>query len=46
MAWGMFLENKEDDGTYNKITIGEPKKSGGETTQEVKICYKFIGNIS
>ena len=30
----------------DKITIGEPKKSGGETTQEVKICYKFIGNIS
>ena len=29
-----------------KITVGEPKKSGGETVQEVKIYYKFIGNIS
>ncbi|MBQ9606684.1 MAG: DUF4368 domain-containing protein [Lachnospiraceae bacterium] len=30
----------------DKITIGEPKKSDGETIQEVKIYYKFIGNIS
>ena len=29
-----------------KITVGEPKKSGGETVQEIKISYKFIGNIS
>ena len=29
-----------------KITVGEPKKSDGETVQEVKIYYKFIGNIS
>ena len=30
----------------DKITIGEPKKSDGETVQEIKIYYKFIGNIS
>ena len=30
----------------DKITIGEPKKSDGEIVQEIKIYYKFIGNIS
>lgn len=28
-----------------KVTIGEPKESDGERIQEVKIYYKFIGNI-
>ena len=29
-----------------KITIGDRKKTGDGTTQEIKIYYKFIGNIS
>lgn len=28
-----------------KITIGEAKETDGQRTQEVKIYYKFIGNI-
>ena len=28
-----------------KITIGEPKTVNGEQVQEIKIYYKFIGNI-
>ena len=29
-----------------KVTVGEPKEVDGERIQEVKIYYKFIGNIS
>lgn len=29
-----------------KITVGEPEEIDGERVQEVKIYYKFIGNIS
>ena len=28
-----------------KVTVGEPKEVDGERIQEVKIYYKFIGNI-
>lgn len=28
-----------------KITVGEPKDADGEQVQEIKIYYKFIGNI-
>lgn len=28
-----------------KITVGEPKDADGEKVQEIKIYYKFIGNI-
>ena len=28
-----------------KITVGEPKDADGEQIQEIKIYYKFIGNI-
>lgn len=28
-----------------KITISEAKETDGQRTQEVKIFYKFIGNI-
>ena len=29
-----------------KITVTEPKEVDGEKVQEIKIYYKFIGNIS